>query len=106
MLERELLLRRPGDSPSRGLVYPVVYSDGDHFPPRARETQYRPDLSEFTYPYSCFIESPAYLRFHDAMMSIAAEIENHLSESPEWQANWPVVEPEQVPPSFMTLPRL
>ena len=106
MLERESVLQHSGNSPNRGLVYPVVYSDGDHFHHRAKETQYRRDLSRFTYPYPCFKESSTYLPFHDAMMSIAEEIESHLLEIPDWQAHWPVVEPDLVATPHMELPRL
>ena len=106
MLQRESVLIQTGNNPPRGLVYPVVYSDGDHFHPRAKETQYRRNLSAFTYPYPCYRHSSAYLPFHDAMMSMAEELEAHLSEIPEWEANWPVVEPENVVPHCMDLPRL
>jgi len=91
MLAREAALA--GGRPSRGLVYPVVYSDGNHFAQRAKQTQYRRDLTAYTYPFASFRESAEYVGFHDAMMSIAAEIETHLETIPEWQADWPIVEP-------------
>ena len=97
MLEREQRLDEEGSKPARGLVYPVIYSDGKHFDQRARDTQYRKDLSNFTYPYDCFKHSTAYLSFHDAMMSMSQEIETHLNEIPEWQPDWPIVTP-QAPP--------
>lgn len=106
MLERESLLQGSGHNLRRGLVYPVVYSDGDHFHQRARDTQYRRDLSKFTYPYPCFRESTTYLSFHDTMMSVAEEIESHLSEIPDWQPDWPIVEPELTPSPPMGLPRI
>ena len=105
MLERESKLQHSGNNPHRGLVYPVVYSDGDHFDQRAKATQYRGDLTRFTYPYPCFKESSKYLLFHDAMMSIAEEIERHLLEIPGWQADWPFVEPDTIATSRMSLPR-
>ena len=49
MLAREAVLA--GGRPPRGLVYPIVFSDGDHFAPRAKQTQYRRDLTAFAYPY-------------------------------------------------------
>ena len=105
MLERESALTQAGRIPQRGLVYPVIYSDGDHFHPRAKDTQVRRNLSAFTYPYPCFKHSVAYLPFHDAMMEIAREIENHLAGIPEWEADWPVIEPENTDVPYMTLPR-
>ena len=106
MLAREAVLRRSGHNARRGLVYPVVYSDGDHFDPRAKDTQFRRDLSSFTYPYPCFRDSTRYLCFHDTMMSIAEEIERHLSETPDWQPDWPIVAPAPVSCPPMALPRL
>ena len=91
MLARETALA--DGRPPRGLVYPVVYSDGNHFAQRAKQTQYRRDLTAFTYPFPSFRESAAYVGFHDAMMSVATEIETHLETIPEWQADWPIVEP-------------
>src|SRR5262249_38482668 len=85
-------LAAQGVRPDRGLVYPVVYSDGKHFAPEAKATQYRKDLTAFTYPYEGFKESAAYFDFHTAMMAIAQEIETHLDQVPAWQPNWPIVE--------------
>jgi len=98
MLAREIVL---GEAvPPRGLVYPVVYSDGDHFAQRAKQTQYKRSLSAFTYPFPGFRDSATYLPFHDAMMEMAAEIEAHLATIPPWQPDWPTVEPviDDAPP--------
>ena len=97
MLERENFLAQEGRKPERGLVYPVVYSDGKHFDPQAKATQYRKDLTTFTFPYACFKDSPLYLAFHSAIMSIAEEIESHLDEIPAWQPDWPIVGPGATP---------
>lgn len=93
MLQRESYFKSQGKPLERGLVYPVVYSDGKHFDPRAKSTTYRRDLTSYTYPYSGFRESAAYLKFHDAVASIAEEIESHLELIPEWEPNWPVATP-------------
>ncbi len=91
MLEREAVLA--GGRPPRGLIYPVVYSDGNHFALKAKQTQFRRDLTKFTYPQPGFRDSVAYLGFHDTMMDIAAEIETHLQTVPPWQDHWPIIEP-------------
>jgi len=92
MLEREKLLAVSGRKPHRGLVYPVVYSDGKYFDPRANVTQAR-DLTAYTYPYPGFRESAAFLKFHDVVMSIAEEIGRHLEEIPDWEPDWPIIKP-------------
>ncbi|MBZ9862302.1 TIR domain-containing protein [Mesorhizobium sp. CA12] len=102
MLAREAFLA--GGRPPRGLVYPVVYSDGNHFAQKAKQTQFRRDLTAFTYPYPGFRDSAAYLAFHDAMMAIAADIETHLQTVPPWQADWPIVDPPvEAPPPVALL---
>ena len=106
MLERENWLAQNGSKPKRGLVYPVVYSDGKHFDPRAQATQYRRDLSAFTYPYPGFKDSAAYLQFHDAIMTMAQEIEDHLGEIPAWQPDWPVVAPKPTQAVHVGLARI
>ncbi len=92
MLLREEVMESARIRPARGLVYPVVYSDGQHFDERAKATQWKRDLRDFGYPYPSFKDSPAYLRFHDAVRDMAEEIDTHLAEIPDWSADWPVAE--------------
>lgn len=106
MLAREALLDGEGVTPPRGLVYPIKFSDGDHFDQRAKDTQYRRDLSEFTFPYSCFTHSTRYLDFHSIVNSVAEEIADHLQHTPPWRLNWPLVEPNPLATLIVPLPRL
>ncbi len=105
MLERETVLDAQGQRPPRGLVYPVVYSDGKHFDARARSTQQQ-DLSNYTYPFPSFRDTVAYLAFHDAMKKIAIEIEEHLDQVPPWDHRWPLVVPPAAPAKPLRLARL
>lgn len=95
MIAREEKLRQAGGAPARGLVYPVVFSDGKNFDDRAKRTQAR-DLSAFTYPYDCFRESREYMAFHDAVLGIAQEIEIRLGEAPDWQPDFPLADVEPI----------
>lgn len=106
MLSREDALIVAGQKPPRGLVYPVLYSDGKHFDKRAKATQYRRDLSAYTYPYPGFRESAAYLQFHDSISAMAQEIEDHLETIPAWSPNWPVVVAPPATPRRVGLARL
>lgn len=105
MLEREMVLEKQGLKPARGLVYPVVYSDGKHFDPRAKATQQR-SLRDYTYPYPSFKDTVAYLAFHDAMKEVAFEIEEHLNAIPPWDPTWTVVLPPSVASKPLGLARL
>ena len=106
MLAREDLLDGEGQKPLRGLVYPIKYSDGDHFDQRAKDTLYRRDLSEFAFPYSCFTDSTKYLDFHATMNTVAVELEHHLQDTPPWRPNWPLIEPVPLPAPTIPLTRL
>ncbi len=106
MLAREDVLKADGVSLERGLVYPVVFSDGHHFDERAKSTQYRRDLSKFNYSTAVFRESQAFLDFSDVMKSVAEEIEEHLSLIPPWQDGWPIHLPVMPPPSPVKLVQL
>lgn len=107
MLARERFEADKGMKVPRGLVYPVIYSDGHHFAPEAKATQHRRDLTDFTYPYVSFKDSEKYLRFHDAMMEVASEIEEHLNIIPAWDPTWPLAEaPAATPTKVIGLPKL
>lgn len=106
MRARERALGIPGPGRPRGLVYPVVYSDGESFPPEARAVQDRRDLSAFGFPYPQFSQTPAYLEFHATVRSIAAELAASLGDAPPWQAEWPIERPEPFERPTARIPRL
>ena len=74
MRAREKLLGIPRQGETRGLVYPVVYNDGDSFPEEARVVKSRFDLSKYGFPYEQFSRTEAYLEFHVKVNSIAADL--------------------------------
>lgn len=92
MLAREEIFQKQKIAPERGLIYPVVYSDGDHFDVRAQNTQQRADLRMYTFPFDGFRDSSSYVDFYNTLMEISEEIEVHLSQVPDWQPGWPIVE--------------
>jgi hypothetical protein len=106
MRAREQLLGIPAPGVTLGLIYPVVFADGDSFPADARVRQSRFDLSRFGFPYPQFSATPAYLDFHDTVQSIAREIAGRLAQTPPWQDGWPVQRPEPFALPKAALPRL
>lgn len=106
MREREKLLGIPQKGETRGLIYPVVYSDGSSFPREARTVQSRFDLSEYGFPYEQFRRTDAYLEFHQKVRSIAIDLAGRLSSAPPWRADWPICRPEPFPTPSAELPRL
>jgi hypothetical protein len=102
--ESQLGIPRPGEA--RGLIYPVVYSDGDSFPAEARAVQSRFDLSEYGFPYEQFNRTDAYLEFHRKVKSIATDLATRFCWAPPWQPDWPVCRPNAFPAPPAALPRL
>jgi hypothetical protein len=82
-----------------GLIFPLVYSDGESFPESARERQSR-SVKDWGYPYPQFASSLAYLDFHDEMKSVAAELGAQLEAVPAWREGWPIERPRPVGPAL------
>ncbi len=106
MCAREELLGIPRQGETLGLIYPVVYADGDSFPEEARAVQSRFDLSEYGFPYEQFSRTDAYLDFHVKVKSIASALARRLDVAPPWQSDWPVCRPQPFPLPPAVLPRL
>jgi hypothetical protein len=77
-----------------GLVYPVIFADGDNFPEEARIVQARRDLSRWAIPLPGFKETPTYIEFYQAMRDVAVTLAARLDDVPAWQPNWPVIRPK------------
>jgi len=89
-----------------GLVYPVVYSDGDYFPEEAKRTQQKRDLQDYAYPYAQFKNSEKYLIFHDKVAEIAKDLEKWLRRIPDYSSDWQSVRPEPTAPYLPKFRRL
>jgi TIR domain len=106
MLMREELLGIGGKDNPLGLVYPVVFADGDSFPKEARDVQARMDLKRWAVPFPGFRETPAYLEFFQAVREVAETLAARLDQAPAWRPDWPVVRPPPTPPVRLPQPRL
>lgn len=105
MLARESVLgfRKPGNP--KGLVYPVLLSDGEHFPANVKAIQ-RADFRDYNTPHQVFRETIEYVKFDKAIQALSRELSGMISRAPQWQSGWPVMTPPaplQTPPE---LPRL
>jgi TIR domain len=89
-----------------GLVYPVVFADGIHFPQEARDVQSRQDLSTWGIPFPQFQRTTEYQEFWARMRKVATEIVSHLSSVPPWSPGWPVLTPPIAAAPQASLPRL
>jgi len=102
--ERRSGLRAPGHT--GGLVYPVVYSDGESFPEEAKRIQSRLDLHDYAYPYEQFKKTEKYLHFFDKVTDIANELKTRLDTVPQWDAEWPRLRPDPEGPAAPHFARL
>jgi hypothetical protein len=91
---------------SCGLIYPVVFSDGEWFPEEAKRMQYRDDFRNFAYPYKQFRESQLYLEFHDRVAEVARQLVERLKQVPPWNLKWQSIRPSSTPPFIPTFQRL
>lgn len=88
------------------LIYPVVFADGDSFPPEARAIQARMDLRKWAYSQPQFKDTAMYLEFQDVVKVVADELVQRLANAPPWQADWPTVRPRPRRLVAPPLPRL
>ena len=104
---RESLLGLATPQVPRGLVYPVVFSDGKSFPTQAQATQ-RQDLSSLNYPNPEFKQTARYLEFVDRMKSICESLATWIDEhpTPAFDPDWPIVRPMGLGPPDPALPRI
>jgi hypothetical protein len=106
MVKREQLLGMGTEADPRGLVYPVVFADGNSFPKEAQAVQARKDLSRWAIPFEGFRETTDYVDFYRAICEVAVTLAARLDQAPAWQPDWPVVHPLPNPHRPLPQPRL
>lgn len=103
MQARERLLGLGGVDRPQGLVYRILYSDSDNFPPEAREFSWW-DFKAFSTPEPVFQESRDWVPFHHLVTDFAEDLVALLKQVPEWRPDWPVIErpdPVLMPPPLI-----
>ncbi|MCU0568105.1 MAG: TIR domain-containing protein [Oculatellaceae cyanobacterium Prado106] len=104
MIEREQQLGlRTAQNPN-GIIYPVVFSDGEHFPDEAKQIQQR-DLRKWNSSYLSFAETKGIVELEQQVQELSEELWNMLQRVPPWQ-DFPVVTPKVSPNVTVHLPRL
>lgn len=102
---RETMLGMASDENPRTLVYPVVFADGETFPPEAQAI-HTVDFRAWNYPMLSFADTIDYIPFWAAVNKCAGELVERLPHAPPWQREWPIARPEPEPRKAMGLPRL
>jgi hypothetical protein len=104
MLERQRLLGLGTEQQPDGLIYPVVFADGEHFPPEARRAQYK-DLRKWNIPHPVFRETTDYVEFDRQVQLLVNELAGMIRRAPEWR-DWPIITPVVDERVDVKLPRL
>lgn len=104
-LREQRLGLRTADKPN-GLVYPLVFADGNCFPQEAKRIQSRLDLHDYAYPYLQFKTTAKYLDFHDKVRQVARELVKMLAYAPAWDPEWESCKPEPNEPLSIPFRRL
>jgi hypothetical protein len=106
VVEREKKLGLGKVQYPQGLIYPVLFSDGECFSEVGR-VKFWKDLSEWRYHWPQFRNSLTYLEFDKAMREVAKELVKQYAAVPPWSADFPVItNPTILREPKMELPRI
>lgn len=105
MLQRQQVLGLGTETHPHGLIYPVVFADGEPFPPEAKSTQSK-DLRQWNLSAPVFRETKDFVDLEKEIQVLCAELAKMIHRAPDWQ-DWPVVTPAVDEKNVaMKLPRL
>ncbi|GJL66943.1 MAG: hypothetical protein NPIRA05_19140 [Nitrospirales bacterium] len=106
MRKRQELLQQESIQLPPSLVYPVKYSDGNHYHKDAKAIECKKDFSSLNYPYQTFKDSARYMQFHDLVDQIAVELTVWLALIPDWREDWPIETPAPMDPVTSERPEI
>jgi len=106
MREREKMLRMGSVEYPDGLIYPVLFSDGEFFEGVRRVAMIK-DLSKWRYHWPQFRDSEKYLGFDEEMRTVGSELVKQIMKSPDWEKDFPVImKPKTLEEPVPKLPRI
>jgi hypothetical protein len=76
---------------SHGLIAPVRFHDGEHFPEEAREIQWT-DVASYTYTVPAFWASQRALELEDRLKELARSLAKIVKGAPPFAPDWPIVQ--------------
>jgi hypothetical protein len=76
---------------NHGLIAPVRFHDGEHFPPDAANVQCA-DFTEYTSTIPAFWQSQRAVDFEGPLKAFARSVAAVVRRAPPFQADWPVVD--------------
>ena len=86
-MERERLLQME----AHGLIAPLKYHDGEHFPEAAQSVQWT-DVAPYTATVPAFWTSTRALELEDILKRFARSVAHIIARAPLFKPDWPIVE--------------
>jgi hypothetical protein len=105
MLAREQQLGLPNGM-QQGLVYPVLFHDGDCFPEGAKNIQRALDVRDINIVTPGYERTRPYRTLAHRVQLLASNLAQWIGNAPPWDEHWPIVEPHPTPTPPPSLPRL
>jgi TIR domain len=105
MRQREAAVGLRTEDHPHGLIYPVVFWDGEFFPEHARTIQQR-NLSRWADPYPTFSQTVAYSEFLATIRTICQEIAGLILAAPMFDPAWPTLQSRPSAAPRIPLPRV
>ena len=90
---------------SHGLIAPLKFHDGEHFPLEAREVEWI-DVEPYNSTLPAFWTTVRAIELEDKLKEYAHSLARIVNRSPIFTADWPVVDEQPLPPGKIELARL
>lgn len=100
-LEREKIIKLE----AHGLIAPLRFHDGEHFPPEARAVQWV-DVTDYTSTIRAFWDSQKAIELETILKSFAHSVANVVRQAPPFSKDWPIVESDGMPVPNIGLAKL
>jgi hypothetical protein len=76
---------------SHGLIAPLRFHDGEHFPEEAKAVQWT-DVAPYTSTVPTFWTSPRAIELEDVLKRFAGQVARMIQTAPQFEEDWPIVE--------------
>jgi len=76
---------------SHGLIAPMRFHDGEHFPAEAQSVHWL-DVARYTSTVPAFLTSAKAMDLEDLLKGFAKQIAGTIASAPPFRADWPVVD--------------
>jgi TIR domain len=81
---------------SHGLIVPLRFHDGEHFPEEARLVQWT-DVAAYTSTVPAFWTSQRAIELEDKLKAFAVSVANVIRRAPQFEPDWPTLEASALP---------